>query len=123
MTRISIVNSFMLRSLLIGGVLQFGDCITLAPRSLVMATAREYPVFTNKEPDFSDFPFYSRPFPKIPITENVRTNIVNESPYIKAHSISIYGISTSGCVQVGSNLHIDTQTRVKHFRQFIHPPQ
>lgn len=123
MPRTSVAESFKLRSLLIGSVIQFGDCLVLAPRSKVLAIGREYPVFSNQEPDFADYPFFSRPFPRVPITENVRTNIINESPYIKAGNISIHGVSTAGCVQIGSNLHIDTETRIKHFRQFLYPPK
>lgn len=123
MPRTSVVDSFKLRSLLIGSVIQFGDCLVLAPRSMVIAVGRQYPVFSKNEPDFSEYPFFSRPFPIVPITESVRTNITNESPYIKAGNISIHGVSTAGCVQIGSNLHIDTQSRVKHYRQFLYPPK
>lgn len=121
--RVSVVNSFKLRSLLIGGMIQFGDCLVLAPRCKVMATARQLPIFTDEESDFSQYPTYSQPIPVPTITEDVTVNFQNESPYIRVGHISIIGVSTSGCVQIGSNMHIDTEARIKHFRQFLYPPE
>ncbi len=121
--RISVVKSFKLRSLLIGGTIQFGDCLVLAPRCKVLAISRQLPIFSDRENDLSQYPLYSRRIPLPIITESINVNILNQSPYIRTGDISIHGVSTSGTVQIGSNLHIDTEARVKHLRQFLFPPE
>lgn len=121
--RISTVESLKVNSMLIGAMLQVGDCLLLQPNSNVLAVSRQLPIFWAKEGELSAYPLFTRPLPKPIITEFVQMNIENQVPLIKVRNIHVNGLSTSGTIQIGSNVHTEATTRVKHFRQFLFPPK
>lgn len=120
--RFSVVTSFTLRSLLNAATIQIGDCLVLAPRSNVIAIARQLPIFSEYEADPLDNPIFRLPIPLPVITEEIRMTRENKNPYIRTGHVSIIGVSTSAIVQIGSNKRIDAEARVKHLRQFLYPP-
>jgi spore germination protein PE len=117
--RKSVVKNINIHAVTLSSIFQVGDNLVVKPRSRAIAVQREIPIFLGNEGGFSNYPLFSRPIPQPVITEDVRMTVMNKSPLIKVEQIEILSIAASSVFQVGSNQRIDTEARVKHFRQLL----
>lgn len=115
--RISVVDDVNIKALVSSSTFIAGDTGILKPRARIMAVQRVYPFFYGDEGNFEEYPLYSKPIPHLPNKEKVQMTVRNESPIIKVNHIKVLGVSASSIVQIGTNWRIDSEARVKHFRQ------
>jgi spore germination protein PE len=119
--RMSSVKDIQLISVSDASLIHIGDSVGVTPRARGLAVQREVAVFKKDEGDFSD-PLFSEPLPKPLLTENVHMTRFNESPFINVNRLHIMSAGNAVVIQIGSNQFIDTQARIKHFRQFFSQP-
>lgn len=122
MKRYSFVNELYMNSVSNSSVIEVGDSKSLTPVSRVFALQREYPMFYEGEASFKAFPIFTDPIPKAHIYEPVHTSFIHENPAISVDSLRIIGTSSSVVIQVGSTETIQTESRLKHIRHFLNPP-
>lgn len=115
--RISVIDDVNIKAIVFSSSLIIGDTGILKPRAKVMAVQRVYPFFYGDEGNFDEYPLYSKPIPHLPKEKDVQMTVRNETPIIKVNHIKVLGVSSSSIVQIGTNSRIDSEARVKHFRQ------
>lgn len=107
-----------------GSVCKLGDTLTLRPTSRVFALQRERAEFDGREeePD-EELPAMKRPImpPEADVRVRVRTH--NEHPFIVVERIRVISASTAGVVHLGNCRTVEAESRVKHIRQFLTPPE
>jgi len=119
MKRISVVNYIHINGIIFSSIFQIGDNIEIRPRSNVFAVQRAWEWFDDTEGDLRNYPLFSQTLPHPIITERISMQIKNINPFIKVKNVKINGMSTAAVFQVGSNTIIDSEARIKHFRQLL----
>jgi spore germination protein PE len=119
--RISSVKEVQIHSVSDASLIHIGDSVGVTPKARGLAVHREVAVFKKDEGDFSD-PLFNEPLPKPLLNENVQMTRFNESSFISVNRLQIISAGNAVVIQIGSNQFIDTQARVKHFRQFYSKP-
>lgn len=119
MQRISAVKEMQVDVVNAASILLAGDAVIIHSRSKAIAVQREIPEFHNEESDFAQYSLFSQPTPKFDSQEIVAMNCCNEVPWIKVGSIKVLSVSAASVLQIGSNMVINTELRLKHFRQFF----
>jgi len=115
--RISQVKKIDVSVVTLGAILQVGDSIKLSPKSKVLAEQYTTPDFDEKnDGKYEQYSIFSKVIPQPKITESLQMNIINKSKVIKVNSVDILGLSSSGIVQIGSNIMMSPESRVKHIR-------
>ncbi|EXX85775.1 spore gernimation protein [Paenibacillus darwinianus] len=122
MTRLSLVGTVKIRTILFSAIFQAGDNLVIAPSSSVFAVQREVPTYLGNEGNFND-PLFTAPIPRPIQDEQVQVSIRNVKPLIQVGSLDIIGVSTASVVQIGSNRLIQAESRMKHIRQLLPRPR
>lgn len=120
--RITCVNSLRVQAISNSGVCIIGDAFQLAPKSNVLAVARQWPIFLSREGDLSQFPLFDKPIPLPSTTQPLTMHTHHHSP-IRVGNVTVVGIAASAIIQLGSNRSIDMEARVKHIRHLLVPPK
>lgn len=121
-SRISCVNTLRIQAVSNSGVCIIGDAFQLAPKSNILAVARQWPIFNSQEGDLSQYPLFHKPIPFQTTTQLLSMQTQHQSP-IRVGNVSVIGVTASSIVQLGSNRSIDMEARVKHIRHFLVPPK
>jgi spore germination protein PE len=119
--RISEVTNIKLQSVNSSSVLQVGDSYKLKPFSRAIAVQREGALFLGEEGDFSKYEIFNMKLPIPYAEESVTTNFINECPAIVTENVYILSLAASSIFHIGSTKIIESEARVKHFRQLINP--
>jgi spore germination protein PE len=119
MMRTSIVKSFYANNITSASTLIVGDCGAIKTRTKVLALQRQVAVFFEDEGDFSDFPFFSKEIQKPVVNEKLVMITENVSPLIKVGNIRVIAVAAASGVVIGSVIAVDSEARLKHFRNFI----
>ncbi|RAU91701.1 spore germination protein GerPE [Paenibacillus sp. YN15] len=119
MLRTSIVGGVRIISSQISSIVQFGDSCGMAAVSKVLAVQQETPNFQGNEGEnLGAYPIYSLELPVVTPSDEVLMNRRNPCPSIQVGAISIYGLSASTVLQIGSTRLIDLENRTLHIRQY-----
>ncbi|GAA0491540.1 hypothetical protein GCM10008986_17110 [Salinibacillus aidingensis] len=116
MKRNAKVQHMYINSTAYASSIQIGDAIKADPYIRALAVQKEGAFFDTGDFPFSDFPFFSRPFPEIREDVSIQQHRHHKNRDIHVHSIDIEGITGSSIMQVGSLKEIDAKARLKHFR-------
>lgn len=117
--RTSIVGGVRILSAQISSIVLFGDSCGLAAVSKVLAVQQETANFQGNEGDDMDrYPIYSRELPVVSPDGEVQMARRSLCPEIRVGAVSIYGISASATLQIGSTKLIDLENRTFHIRQY-----
>ncbi|NHN28289.1 spore germination protein GerPE [Paenibacillus agricola] len=120
MKRWSVVQEMKINGITLASIFQIGDNTSIKPVSKAMAVQRQIASFNENEGNFADFPLFKREIPIPDAYEDVHMSVDNSGcDSIQVRYIRILAISSSSVVQVGSNCQIESETRIKHFRQFV----
>lgn len=114
--RTSHVNQVNINSLTLSSIFEIGDAEEATPRSRALAVQKEGALFTDQDFPFSDFPIYAAELPRFDRQLVINQTRVPCDPYIHVDSVHIQGISSASVFQIGNLDHIETDTRIKHFR-------
>ncbi|MFD0682152.1 MULTISPECIES: spore germination protein GerPE [unclassified Paenibacillus] len=117
--RISTVGIISVNTLGEATVFEVGDSETIAPFNYVIAVQREKAIFLESEFDFSDYAIFSIPLEPPEINENLTMTRINESPNIVVHKISVFLVSSSSVVHIGSSQTLNAESRIKHIRHLL----
>lgn len=115
--RTSKVGTIDVQSIVFSSTFQIGDSTFLLPRSKALAVQREHPFFLAREGGLEEYDMFKQPLPRPKITERIRMKTYQHRPLITVGNVSLWGVSASSVFQVGSNIVIDSEARVKHIRQ------
>lgn len=117
--RTSIVGGVRILSSQISSIILFGDSCGLAAVSKVLAVQQETANFQGNEGDDWDrYPIYSMELPVVSPDGEVQMARRSLCPEIRVGAVSIYGISASAMLQIGSTKLIDLENRTFHIRQY-----
>jgi len=119
MKRISVINNVKVLSIVFGSIVQFGDNDTIRPRSEALAVQREAEMFYGSEGNFEHYSMFRRPALPHLRESNVQIERCNEGATIQVGAVKILAVSSASVFQVGSSRIIDSETRIKHFRQLL----
>ncbi|MBD0382436.1 spore germination protein GerPE [Paenibacillus sedimenti] len=119
MARLSIVGNVYINDVSSSSTVHIGDHVSTTLRSRALAVQREVPYFYGNEGNFDVYPFYRRPFPVPQPPEPFTMSVDNWGSVIRVGGIRIIAVSSSSLLQVGSNCDSRSETRIKHFRQFV----
>ncbi|WNQ10008.1 spore germination protein GerPE [Paenibacillus aurantius] len=125
MSRPVFLGFLKVRTVLFSSTVFVGDNRAVIPQTLAIAVLREIPDFLGREGDYRDYPIFGLPVLRLGAeeTDAVPRLPCNQSAPIKVGVVNITSISTSGVVQVGSTRVIDSEYRVKQFRQLLPLPE
>ncbi|WP_192705251.1 spore germination protein GerPE [Paenibacillus sp. OAS669] len=119
MSRWSVVGFVDVFNLSEASILQAGDNRSINSASKVMTVVRQVPTYLGNEGNFTKYPVYSRPIPLPASGDSLSMKVNNDCSVIKVRSVRIIGIAGSSVFQAGRNEIIESEARVKEFRQFI----
>lgn len=122
MTRWSVIDCIKVFNLSEASFIQVGDNMSFNSASKVITVQRQVPTFYANEGNFNKYPIFSRALPLPETQETISMNIINECDVIKVGSITIIGVAGSSVFQVGKNTMIESEARVKEFKQLITAP-
>ncbi|XEC93956.1 spore germination protein GerPE [Paenibacillus tarimensis] len=117
MARTSKVRNIYMYAVSLSSTFFVGDMVEFRPVSRALAVQREEQLFYGNEGNFEAYPLFSKPIPQPVIDGHISMQITNISPYIYVDNIKIMGASAASLVQIGSSHRIDSESRIKHFRQ------
>ncbi|OZM57225.1 hypothetical protein CIB95_07110 [Lottiidibacillus patelloidae] len=118
--RISDVSNIKVQSVNSSSVLQVGDSYKLKPFSRALAVQREVAIFLGDEGNFNYNTFKEEiPLPEHESEETVKTTFINELETIKTENVYILSLAASSIFHVGSTEIIESEARIKHFRQLL----
>ncbi|QGQ98650.1 spore germination protein GerPE [Paenibacillus psychroresistens] len=120
MRRTSIVNYIIVSGISSASTLIVGDSAKISGHTRALAVQRQFAVFFTSEAEFEDYPSFNKelPQPNLPL-EKVNMNVVQESPFIKVNRVDVIGLAEASALQIGSTSLINSESRIKHFRQFV----
>jgi len=110
------VQDVRLDNLLFSSIFQVGDNVKLSPRSTVLAMQKELPQFIGSEGRFDKYSIFSKPFQRLPETEQIEMSVHHANPFIQVGYLKVLGMSTAAVVQIGANQILDCENRTKHIR-------
>jgi spore germination protein PE len=122
MTRTSVVGEIKTVAIVESSIMQIGDARYIQARSTIFAVQRERPEFDVNELPLSQFPFFRRPIPQLSPHENVRMMKRDAVPFINVGAVKILSVSTDSILQVGSNVCMELEAKIKHMRHFLPRP-
>ncbi|WP_171655594.1 spore germination protein GerPE [Paenibacillus foliorum] len=117
--RISSIGTIKINTVGEATVFEVGDSENMAPFNYAIAVQREKAIFLEKEFDFSEYAIFSIPLEAPVIDENVQLMRINESPHIVVNKISVFLVSASAIVHIGSSETLYAQSRIKHIRHLL----
>ena len=122
-SRSSLVNWVYVISNDSSAVIQIGDSNQVTPKTKIYALQRQQPIFNGNEvEDFSQYPIYSQSIPLPLLTESLCQTTIHENPVIKVGGIRVIGIAASSVLHIGSTRTIQTESRIKHNREYFYDP-
>jgi len=121
MKRTSVVNQIKLQSVSTASQFMVGDSAAINAHTQALAVQRQVAVFFKNEADFAHYPLFTKSIPKPIVDEQIQMIVDQQSPYIKVNSIHVIGVAQASAMQIGSTQHINLESRIKHFRQFVKP--
>ncbi len=122
-SRSSLVNWIYVSSHDSSAVIQIGDSNQITPKTKIYALQRQLPIFKGNEvEDLTQYPIYSQSIPLPLLTESLRQTTIHENPIIKVGSIRVIGLAASSVLHIGSTRTIQTESRVKHNREYFYDP-
>ena len=122
-SRSSLVNWMYVSSHDSSAVIQIGDSNQITPKTKIYALQRQLPIFKGNEvEDLTQYPIYSQSIPLPLLTESLRQTTIHENPIIKVGSIRVIGVAASSVLHIGSTRTIQTESRVKHNREYFYDP-
>jgi spore germination protein PE len=86
---------------------------------VAIAVKREIPIYRGDEGDFDRYAIFRRPIPLPTLHPDFQIQYVNEIPAIRVDRIHLDIIGFSGVLQIGSCGSIQTEDRIKQFRQVL----
>jgi spore germination protein PE len=116
--RVSNVSNIKIQSVNSSSVLQVGDSYKLSPFSRAIAVQRQGSIFLGNEGNFN-YDIFKEDIPLPDVQETVNTTFINELPTIKAENIYILSLAASSIFHVGNTEIIESEARIKHFRQLF----
>jgi spore germination protein PE len=119
MKRWSVVKQMKINNISLASILQIGDNESIKPVSKALAVQRQIATFRENEGNFDEFPLFKRVIPIPDAYEEVNMTIDHVCDTIQVNCVRVLAVSSSSVVQVGSNCLIESETRIKHFRQFV----
>ncbi|WP_052487712.1 spore germination protein GerPE [Gordoniibacillus kamchatkensis] len=119
--RTSVVGSLKVLAVIFQAVIHVGDTRYIQAKTNAFALQRQIADFEKDEFPLEQFPMFRRPIPRLSPAENVRMVKRDTVPFITVGAVKINAASTSAVVQIGSNVCIDLESRIKHIRQFTPP--
>jgi spore germination protein PE len=119
MKRISVVHHIKILSVTRASQAIFGDAVMIKAKSQALAVQRQIAVFFEGEGNFENYPFFTKKIPKSVTDERITMNFEQQAPTINVRSVYIIGVADSSTMQVGSTCFIETESRIKQFRQFV----
>jgi spore germination protein PE len=119
MSRWSVVQHIKINNISLASILHIGDNRAIKPVSKALAVQRQVASFNENEGNFAEFPLFSRVIPIPDPYEPLDMTIDNECDTIQVNCVRVLAISSSSVMQIGSNKLIESETRIKHFRQFV----
>jgi spore germination protein PE len=119
--RTSEVSAIKIQTVNSSAVLHVGDSYKLEPFSRALAVQREGAIFLGDEGDFSNYEIFNKqlPLPQVEEEEKVNTSFINECSSIKTENVYILSLAASSIFHIGSTKIIESEARIKHFRQLI----
>jgi spore germination protein PE len=127
--RTSHVHTLNVTNISLSGIVQLGDHSEYNPVLRALAVQREtdhakedkvyfesYMLFSRPLPDVCDHPFFQQPLAAD--TEVELFQRVNRNPNITVGCISALGVGASSLLQIGNGCSRQTESRIKHIRQF-----
>lgn len=116
--RTSVVGSFKALAVIFDSVVHIGDTRYIQAKTDAFALQRQIAEFAGDEFPLEQFPLFRRPIPHLSPAENLRMIKRDTVPAITVGAVKINAMSTSAIAQIGSNVCIDLESRIKHIRQF-----
>lgn len=123
MIRWSVIDYVKVFNLSEASFIQAGDNMSFNSASKVITVQRQVPTFFGNEGNFNKYPIFSRPSIIPDTQEIISMNVNNECDVIKVGLITIIGIAGSSVFQAGRNTMIESESRVKEFKQLITEPR
>jgi spore germination protein PE len=119
--RTSVLGSIKVGDFGLASIFQAGDNVEIKAVSIALAVQRELANFQGGEGEnLNEYAIFPMPLPKPPIVEPIEMTIDNtECPYIRVQSVDIEGAAASSVIQIGNNVSMETESRVKHIRQLL----
>lgn len=122
--RIAVTDVLQVDNVVFGSVCKLGDTVEVRPTSRVFALQRERPDFDGSEEKQAEaFMEEKTPIPTAEPDVRVNVRIRNEHPFIVVERIRVISASTAGVVHLGNCRTVEAESRVKHIRQFLTPPE
>ncbi|TVY09535.1 spore germination protein GerPE [Paenibacillus cremeus] len=118
--RISVIDQVKVEDVTICSTLFVGDMKSFTPETRALAVQREIPTYNGNEGNLSQFSLFQAVLPRPSNQNPVHADIVNENPYIRVGAVKVLSVSTCSLYQMGSNVYIDCEARIKHIRQLLH---
>ena len=116
--RTSIVDYLSIYSASQAAILHIGDSQQIRSRNNVIAIQQVPADFEEDLYVFNDFEIFHRPEPNTPIVSDTNMQNMHVFPTIKVHRVYITGAAGASIVHIGSTETIQTDTRIKHIRDF-----
>jgi spore germination protein PE len=119
MKRISVVHHIKILAVSRASQVIIGDAVMIKAKTRALAVQRQIAVFFKADGNFENYPLFTKKIPKSVTDERITMNIEQQAPTINVRSVHILGVVQSSTIQIGSTCIIDTEARIKHFRQFV----
>lgn len=118
-SRTSVVNEMRVTGVDSASTLLIGDLVAFKPKARAIAVQREVPFFLGREGAFEVYKAFTKPIPQMESDDQVMLELQQTVPQITVGCISVFSVTTSSLLQVGSVARIEGENRLMHIRQLL----
>ncbi|OIJ10089.1 hypothetical protein BKP35_13290 [Anaerobacillus arseniciselenatis] len=120
--RTSVVDYSRVINVSLSSIFHIGDSVQVTPVAWAIAVQRQLQLFYGDEGNFLQFPMFTMELPQPTIQEPITVNRYNASSFIKVNRIHVTSVAAGSVHQIGSTNYINSESRIKHIRQFHRDP-